>query len=296
MTNGFVKMFNHVGRLRKAVESMPRSSKSTRQEVLKKVDAKLGNQWTHNGLLEKMLIKIENSKTLDSVEELFYTRSQMAHFPIYKWKELQTKAPKSNADTQFVDHVDISNLDLSTVKVKYPTSKKEIKIDFYHNAITYGGSKTKIKINEGGYNVPTCSGCELFNRIVLFSTKNTRENDKRSVILRLNGKVVGYIKLTGELSFLATRTVFSPEGKNIFIKGMVYGIDPNLHREVWKLGYSINDGPAEQTFRVADLEEILKRISNAHKTPHDTLHFRHQRFILDQEIFDALDAFTESFD
>ena len=101
---------------------------------------------------------------------------------------------------------------------------------------------------------------------------------------------IGYVKVKGERSFLASRTVRGKEGKILFIKGMVYSVDSRMEHY-----FRSDKFPKIRDWLEMDLETIHKKFPATDK-PIGKLRFRHMRFIESKEIFEKLDKFNEEFD
>jgi hypothetical protein len=126
-----------------------------------------------------------------------------------------------------------------------------------------------------GVEVGNCIDCEKLNNKIIY---NSGKYYGRGLVLKLDGVAIGYIKLKGERSLLCSRTVIDKDGKLLFIKGMVYSIDPNMEAFVKEKLRVQKNWPS------VNLEDIQKDwfgdVDRRHK-----LRFRHMRFIESEEIF-----------
>ena len=137
-----------------------------------------------------------------------------------------------------------------------------------------------------------CSDCEWWNRCVL-SKETTNEDDRgrespqkgkyyrHGILITHGDELLGYIKLKGEHTFLATRTVRDASSEVIFWKGMVYGLDPILER--WLLSASMPYYEERDIWRRADISNIVAVLSDS------DFGVDNYRFISDVKIFPELD-------
>jgi Pentapeptide repeats (9 copies) len=150
--------------------------------------------------------------------------------------------------------------------------------------------------------VDTCSDCEKWNGRIL--THESEEDDdvhyaysRRGILLFQGDIPLGYMKLKGEDSFLAIRTVTSPSGEVILWKGMVYALE-------WPLRNTLTDKSSayrnEKGWRRVDIEKIkdLKAADGTKAYPR--IGRNNIRFVMDPQLYplmtdlvDRIEAGTE---
>ncbi len=114
------------------------------------------------------------------------------------------------------------------------------------------------------YELGICPDCEQFNNAVLsyvlqeaHSINPDRAYTRRGIVLFQEGHPLGYLKLKGERSFTAMRTVRNGKGEVIFFKGMVYELDEDV-RALLEIA-SRKHIQAEE-WRRADIEDIVAKL------------------------------------
>lgn len=177
----------------------------------------------------------------------------------------------------------IANLDLSRIRIIYNTGET-FRPDLEKGACVYDAEKF-FTTDTLGASVGNCYDCERWNKQIL--------NDKssyfgRGLVLKLGGVAIGYVKLKGERSLLCSRTVRDKNGKLLFVKGMVYSLDPKMEIFI-KETLEVQGG-----WQSISLEDVQNDWFNDYERKHK-LRFRHMRFVESKEIFDKLDWFNEQF-
>lgn len=82
--------------------------------------------------------------------------------------------------------------------------------------------------------VDSCGMCEVWNKDIMKESRKNKDYVRRGVLLFQEGAPLGYMKLKGEPSFLAIRTVVNENQEVIFWQGMVYAFTKPL-RDALKL-------------------------------------------------------------
>lgn len=181
----------------------------------------------------------------------------------------------------------IAGMDLNRISINNKDGYVKFRPNLERGAISYFG-KIFFTTHELGQYVDNCEDCENWNQRIL---NDESEYAHRGVVLKLGGGVaIGYVKVKGERSFLASRTVRGKEGKILFIKGMVYSVDSRMEHY-----FRSDKFPKIRDWLEMDLETIHKKFPATDK-PIGKLRFRHMRFIESKEIFEKLDKFNEEFD
>lgn len=140
-----------------------------------------------------------------------------------------------------------------------------------------------------GRYVDSCSDCERYNNRVM---------DRKSpgIFLYWGGHPVGYLKLKGERSFLALRTVTTSEGA-LFWKGMVYALSENLTAWLERQARSLDNGKGteEKTWYAADVEDIMEHYAppKGHLQHAPLLMRNNLRFLSEPYLFERLDRLRE---
>lgn len=110
-------------------------------------------------------------------------------------------------------HVDMSKAKLSRIIIDGEW------IDLEEGSIEVPEAKPWTLEPSGAY-VGNCDDCEIYNNRVM-------NKASPGIFFFWHDKPIGYVKLKGERSFLALRTVHAPQG-TLFWKGMVYALDGRL--------------------------------------------------------------------
>jgi len=217
-----------------------------------------------------------------------HPRTQLA-FEIRLEMDLRN-ANLENADLTFVNlnEVDLTGSSMSHIRIEGK------RIDLEKDAITIQGLSPFKQLDSKQW-IPSCPGYEDTNRQVLakaiFSFKN-RNRHKRGIQLKWDGKLIGFMKLKGESSFLAARTVRNKNGDILFHRGMVYAIgnrrfNKGLAHWLSELSEKYRN---ENKWRSIDVETILEEFGE------DSIDINHMRFISDSSIYKLLSQLVEIVD
>ena len=142
----------------------------------------------------------------------------------------------------------------------------------------------------------TCSDCEIYNRAIL--GMSAREEDetlrdraplkRRGTMLFQESRPLGYMKLKGDRTFLAMRTVWDSAGEAIFWKGMIYALDYDL---VGLLEDRSDNFTGAKEWRRADIEVIADLQRNLGEQ--SKFSRNNKRFLDYPEIFHRLTEVTK---
>lgn len=198
-----------------------------------------------------------------------------------------------------LDNADLTLVDLAWTKLDnahIPRIRVRGKsIDMLHDAITVRGESPWVVTNDAGM-VGTCSMCELTNEEILSMINTARLRARRGVVLFWENKPIGYMKLKGENSFLAMRTVHDKNSVPIFYKGMVYslgrikdkesGLREHTYLSAWiSLQSQVHSGATQ--WRKLRVEDIVSRF------PNSFFYVNHMRLISNPKIFTELDTLVK---
>lgn len=277
----------HGLRIKENLASDPETVGKTRQGELTKLKQRLENERMidpkNSEKLAKILIKMRRGLKLEPEETSYLLRIGLTpRYPIKKLSEVQ-KIPKDVYDLGShkvnTEKLELADLDLDDVELGF-RGFEPAKVDLQSRAYIYERN-LNIFINRRGHNIDTCPSCEGYFHNV-FGLGYPYNKRGYGVVLRLGGKVVGIVKMDGVKSFLASRTVKDKYGKNILIKGMIYGLTKD-DLDVVKSN-RINYG---NLWPKVDIENLARN---------NTFRLRQQRFIYDKDVFDYLDEFTDKMD
>ena len=140
--------------------------------------------------------------------------------------------------------------------------------------------------------VPSCSDCERINKMIMKSEDIRKSNyGRRGVLLFQGGAPLGYMKLKGENSFLAIRTVTNEDQEVIFWQGMVYALEHRLQSLLENLSESYKD--INNVWRKIDLERIGELKVNEGKPHPSRIGRNNLRFIADPELYPLMTKLVE---
>lgn len=169
---------------------------------------------------------------------------------------------------------DVRNADFSTIRIHGE------KLNLLQNTLQIASKNPwDTKVVSSDY-VAHCLDCEYFNKSILGKGANVeKQYARRGVLFFWEGHPIGYLKLKGERSFLALRTVKDKKGYVVFWKGMVYALDHRLKDWLRIITPSVADN---QWFSI-DVETI------ADKYGEKDLGLREMKFIEDAKLYPAFD-------
>ncbi|MEK7100720.1 MAG: pentapeptide repeat-containing protein [Patescibacteria group bacterium] len=137
------------------------------------------------------------------------------------------------------------------------------------------------------YSLDTCDNCEVFNESILGmpSKKDGGTYARRGIILFQEGKPLGMLKLKGENTFLAMRTVRNIDGEVIFWKGMVYALENDMNLHLAKESRKLEE---VREWRRADMESVRGETTLGGRIL-SGLGRNNLRFISEPSIFNRID-------
>lgn len=139
-----------------------------------------------------------------------------------------------------------------------------------------------------------CQDCEYYNGGVITKPERNTSLDsswyaRRGVLIFQEGKPLGVMKLKGENTFLALRTVQNLKGETILHKGMVYGLEQHVME--W-LRTQSTEYREQEAWRRVDVEKMaLER--TRHGVPLNKLGRNNLRFIADPELYEEMDQLVD---
>ena len=186
------------------------------------------------------------------------------------------------AGTRFIRSL-LHRADLSVINIA------DTLIDLEKGATTVGSSVwNAIKVSKASVGV--CDDAEEYHTGILHYPMKEGEVDngmhcpRRGVLIFQDGKPLGYMKLKGDKSFLAMRTVRDEEGNVIFWKGMMYALENQLQNELVEQS---SEFKTSRLWRRADMEKIPRDKKSGWLR-------NNLRFVLYPGLFDRLTVLTES--
>jgi hypothetical protein len=139
--------------------------------------------------------------------------------------------------------------------------------------------------------VGSCGYNEFYNKYILGDYD--KDYTRRGIMLFCDNRPVGYIKLIGERSFLALRTVRNEKGIPVLIKGVIYALDDlgDLSLRAQK-AYESNSYEKGVWFS-ANIEDIVGRdliVGDVKEAGNkrEPVKYNEMRFVNDPGIFNAL--------
>lgn len=145
-----------------------------------------------------------------------------------------------------------------------------------------GWNILKTELNEPG----SCSDCEHWNKEIMDPDSPTHQ---RGIVLFQEGHPLGHMKLKGEPTFLAMRTVRNAKGDVVFWKGMVYALEIPIvdTLDTWSRKFMNS-----KNWRRVDVENVQKDLSER-GSPDPRLARVNLRFIEYAQMYGALDKVRE---
>jgi hypothetical protein len=132
--------------------------------------------------------------------------------------------------------------------------------------------------------VGDCNDNEQYNKEIL-------KGSRRGIVIFHDGRPIGFIKLKGERSFLAVRTVRDENGDVIFWKGMIYALDDKLTQYLVEKSMRFAD---RSEWRRADIEIAMQEMKDSKKVGADhSFRRNNQRFVCEEKIFERLTRLAE---
>ncbi len=271
-------------------EAIKSASKRTRPELIWRLSKRteFGERQRRDFL--KILDKIKNGEALSGREKILYRVFKISSFKVRDLADyIDSPTSHGNFWEDDLSLVDLSELDINSTSF----SGKNLSKNLFSLS-----NDNPARINQDVPEIGACSYCEESNLNILFPNSTYEYNIEyspdftRMVTLRIEGKTIGYVKKDGNMTLLCTRTIKDKNGKNIFIKGMVYNIDAKIRNYILQLPDERDmDSP-----EYIDLDKFFEINSPYGNTKARTLGFRQLRFIRGNEIWSALDKFTEQMD
>lgn len=222
-------------------------------------------------------------------------REEIAFAAAYDLKNISgiSVADSKHSSTNF-DSIDVSRLDFSTIRVQGQL------LDLTHDALALSENEIWQLDNFSKIHSGRCADCELLNKGILqesevkiiqegYSLREAKELFRRGVMLFQEGHPLGYMKLKGENTFLAVRTVRDDQGRAIFWKGMIYDLDERVVNflKVASLPYKSDQG----VWRRADMEAVAETFPFNGGSP--KLFGRNNlRFLRDPDMYQMLSELT----
>jgi hypothetical protein len=177
----------------------------------------------------------------------------------------------------------LHNARFSNIIIGHKTIDLETRTTELNTEKTWNIHKTELMENGA------CSDCERWNTAVLgIGDAEDQKYQNRGVLLFEQGRPIGYMKLKGEKTFLAMRTVRNLKGEVVFWKGMVYTLEPNVENLLKNLAAK-SRGEMWRSITVEDILGFLDR--EGVRSPE--LARINTRFIADPEVYKKLDALVD---
>ena len=229
------------------------------------------------------------------------SRLRIAGFEIKERNMRGYDLSDSNLENTKFWKVDFSDATLSGAKLDYTNFRRSFLYRAGLSQIHTGGSMKDLtegavqlatddiwdleKLPRSEQSVGVCEGAEWYGEQVLGIENRHYPNLYRyGVVLFQEGKCLGYLKLDGEPSFLALRTVRNSRGDAVFWKSMAYALDPRL--QYWLLDRGISQHRKNSWLR-ADVEKVMREVIVGNE-PEFRFGRSNVRFMSDGKVFSRL--------
>jgi|GEM_PF-6152934 len=134
----------------------------------------------------------------------------------------------------------------------------------------------------------SCSDCELHNGEIIRGDADGVKL-RRGVLFSQEGKPLGYMKLKGDRTFLALRTVSNEKGEVIFWKGMVYALEEDLVQWINQRSKPFEE---DAVWRLVEVEALAQEKSASGRAFSD-LGRNNQRFLKSPNLYEEMGNLVE---
>lgn len=163
------------------------------------------------------------------------------------------------------------------------------KIDLLKNQISISDDSIWQLEKPFQYMVDNCMSAEDYNLAIL--DPQDRQS-RKGILFFQDGQPLGYLKLKGESSFLALRTVRDSKGQAIFWKGMIYALDSDPGDVLFEMSHKYRN---ETSWRRVDLERLREFIT-AQGKEWKGISRNNLRFATNPVLFERMDELTQKID